>query len=104
MTGDEAALLADDIARNWPSHAWPPATVAWWTEQLRTLDHQTARDGYRIARRRHIDPPTWAQFVAACQPDPPTPTEADRSPAQLDLDGHRQALAELRQQHRFLTK
>jgi hypothetical protein len=99
MTGDEAAVLAHDIAHNWPAPIWTPALLTWWTQQLQTLDHQQARDALLVARRRHIDPPSWSNFMGCYRPEEPPRHEPG-----LDLPGHRAAIADLRQQHKFITR
>lgn len=103
MTRDEAILLAHDIAHNWPDHAWPPTTVDWWAQQLQTLLHPAALEAWAAARRRFMDPPTWAQFMGCYRIVTAEPVTMDDGP-QLDLDGHRLALAELRAAHRFLGR
>ena len=102
MTPDEARAMARAIAHAFPGNRWTPSVVEQWETDLQKLSVPAAEITLDRLRARLIDPPTWSQFIGEARHHDHQPTP-QRDPG-LDLEGHRQAIAALRAQHKFLTK
>lgn len=94
--------MARAVAHAWPAGRWTPPVVAQWEGDLTKVGVPAAEEALRRLKVTMVDPPTWSQFIGEARRH--EPTEQPRREPGLNLDGHKQAIAALRAQHKFLNK